>query len=38
MNIFGDVEEASPIEVFHLVKVFNDDDSPTKVNLTIGGA
>jgi len=36
MSIFSDVEEAAPIEVFHLVKVFNEDDSPTKVNLTVG--
>lgn len=37
MNIFSDVVEAAPIEVFHLVKVFNEDDHPSKVNLTIGG-
>ncbi|XP_060879317.1 aspartate aminotransferase, cytoplasmic [Metopolophium dirhodum] len=36
MSIFSDVEEAQPIEVFHLVKVFNEDDDPSKVNLTIG--
>lgn len=37
MSIFSDVKEALPIEVFHLVKVFNEDDNPSKVNLTIGG-
>jgi len=37
MSIFSDVEEAQPIEVFHLVKLFNEDDDPSKVNLTIGG-
>ncbi|VVC36298.1 Aminotransferase, class I/classII,Aspartate/other [Cinara cedri] len=36
MSIFSDVEEAAPIEVFHLVKVFNEDDHPLKVNLTVG--
>ncbi|KAF0748273.1 aspartate aminotransferase, cytoplasmic [Aphis craccivora] len=36
MSIFSVVEEAPPIEVFHLVKVFNEDDNPSKVNLTIG--
>lgn len=37
MSIFSDVEEAAPIEVFHLVKVFTEDEHPSKVNLTIGG-
>jgi aspartate aminotransferase len=37
MSIFSVVKEAPPIEVFHLVKVFNEDDNPSKVNLTIGG-
>jgi len=36
MSIFSEVEEALPIEVFHLVKIFNEDDYPTKVNLTVG--
>uniref|UniRef100_A0A481MQK5 Aspartate aminotransferase n=1 Tax=Nipponaphis monzeni TaxID=196483 RepID=A0A481MQK5_9HEMI len=36
MSIFRDVEEASPIEVFHLMKIFSEDDYPTKVNLTVG--
>lgn len=37
MSMFGDVKEALPIEVFHLVKLFNEDENPTKVNLTVGG-
>lgn len=37
MSIFSNVEEGLPIEVFHLVKLFNEDDNPSKVNLTVGG-
>lgn len=37
MSIFSNVEEALPIEVFHLVKLFSEDDNPSKVNLTVGG-
>ncbi|XP_015379463.1 PREDICTED: aspartate aminotransferase, cytoplasmic [Diuraphis noxia] len=36
MSIFSDVEEAKPIEVFDLVRKFNEDEYPSKVNLTIG--
>lgn len=37
MSIFSPVEEAAPIEVFNLVKLFNEDDNPSKVNLSVGG-
>lgn len=36
MNAFSNVKEAQPIEVFHLMKLFNEDEHPTKVNLTVG--
>uniref|UniRef100_A0A915CT44 Aspartate aminotransferase n=1 Tax=Ditylenchus dipsaci TaxID=166011 RepID=A0A915CT44_9BILA len=35
-SLFADVSEAPPIEVFYMNKLFLDDTSPQKVNLTIG--
>lgn len=37
MTFFENVDEAEPIEVFHKNKLFLDDSSPLKVNLTVGG-
>lgn len=37
MSLFNKVEEAQPIEVFHKNKLFLEDTSENKVNLTIGG-
>lgn len=37
MSFFNNIEEAAPIEVFHKNKLFLDDPSEHKVNLTIGG-
>ncbi|XP_050436966.1 aspartate aminotransferase, cytoplasmic [Adelges cooleyi] len=36
MSIFSGVQEAQPIEVFHLTKLFTEDCYPQKVNLTVG--
>lgn len=36
-SFFGNIEEAAPIEVFYMNKLYVDDPSPQKVNLTIGG-
>ncbi|XP_025406290.1 aspartate aminotransferase, cytoplasmic [Sipha flava] len=36
MSIFSQVQEAAPIEVFNLVKLFNEDNNPSKVNLSVG--
>lgn len=37
MSLFAKVEAAPPIEVFHMNKMYQDEKSPTKVNLTVGG-
>lgn len=34
---FDDVEAGAPIEVFELTAAFNNDTSPVKVNLGVGG-
>ena len=34
---FANVEIAPPIEVFNLTKLYNEDQSPNKVNLGVGG-
>ncbi|VDD92668.1 unnamed protein product [Enterobius vermicularis] len=36
MSLFAKVEAAPPIEVFHMNKMYQDEKSPTKVNLTVG--
>ncbi|XP_050533697.1 aspartate aminotransferase, cytoplasmic [Daktulosphaira vitifoliae] len=36
MSMYGDVQEAQPIEVFHLVKMFTEDKNQLKVNLSVG--
>ncbi|VDK18085.1 unnamed protein product [Anisakis simplex] len=35
-SYFSNVQVAPPIEVFHMNKMYQDDTSPTKVNLTVG--
>ncbi|KAH7728942.1 glutamine-oxaloacetic transaminase [Aphelenchoides avenae] len=35
-SFFANIEEAAPIEVFYMNKLYLDDPSPQKVNLTIG--
>lgn len=37
MSRFGSVEAGAPIEVFALIKAFNEDSFPDKVNLSVGG-
>lgn len=37
MSFFAGIPVAPPIEVFHMNKLFMDETSPDKVNLTIGG-
>ena len=34
---FAEVQQAPPIEVFAVVKAFNEDTHEKKVNLSIGG-
>lgn len=36
-SFFSNVQEAPPIEVFYMNKLYIDDPSTKKVNLTIGG-
>lgn len=36
-SIFGDLQVGPPIEVFALVRKFNEDPFPKKVNLSVGG-
>lgn len=36
-SIFEDVEVGPKIEVFALTKAFQEDPSPVKVNLSVGG-
>lgn len=36
-SIFANISQAPPIEVFHMNKMYLDDPSKDKVNLTIGG-
>lgn len=36
-SIFADVEVGPSIEVFALTKAFQEDKSPVKVNLSVGG-
>lgn len=36
-SFFENIAEAPPIEVFHMNKLYMDDPSLNKVNLTIGG-
>ena len=37
MSIFSAVEVAAPIEVFHVNKMYQEDNDSKKVNLSIGG-
>ena len=37
LSRFSEVQQAPPIEVFAVVKAFNDDTHEKKVNLSIGG-
>lgn len=36
-SFFGDVEDAPPIEVFYMNKLYQDELVQHKVNLTVGG-
>ena len=36
-SIFADVEVGPKIEVFALTKAYQEDPSPVKVNLSVGG-
>lgn len=34
---FADIQQAPPIEVFHVMKAFSDSTHEKKVNLSVGG-
>lgn len=36
-SVFGDLQVGPQIEVFALVRKFNEDPFPEKVNLSVGG-
>lgn len=36
-SIFTVVNQGPPVEVFQVNKAYNDDPSPKKVNLSVGG-